>query len=158
MVNDGKKLAQKYQKNVEEAKAVMVELEKVKSEEKVNVSMGMLKGKSKEKNVSMNMMKVKSKEKNVSVNMMKVKSEEKETVKSKDVVMFDEKKSQNNYQQRAEEAEAALEELVGLIGTILNASYEELKKLCNKKEIKVVGKSAMKHKYACALLMQYVKK
>jgi hypothetical protein len=64
----------------------------------------------------------------------------------------------SNYQKRAAEAEAAAEEIIGFIGTIFDASHEELKNLCNKKGVKVVGKSAMKHKYACALLKEYVKK
>jgi hypothetical protein len=86
----------------------------------------------------------------------RAKSKEKFEAKSSDAVMCSE--HNNNYQKRAEEAEAALADLVGFIQTVLGASNDELKKLCSEKEIKIAGKSAMKHKYACALLVGYVNK
>ena len=63
----------------------------------------------------------------MSMNMMKEKSREKENGRRKDEVMCNKQKLHSNYQKRAEEAEAVLEELVGLVGTIINASNKELK-------------------------------
>lgn len=61
-------------------------------------------------------------------------------------------------QKRAETAEAALDALNKYIVTILNADDTELKRLCREKSIRIYGKAATKHKYACALLENYTKK
>jgi ribosomal protein L31E len=62
------------------------------------------------------------------------------------------------HQKRAEEAEAALDALNKFISTILNADDTKLKLLCREKNIRIYGKAATKHKYACALLENYTKK
>lgn len=62
------------------------------------------------------------------------------------------------HQKRAEEAEAALDTLNKFISNILDADDTELKKLCHEKNIRIYGRAATKHKYACALLENYTKK
>ncbi len=52
----------------------------------------------------------------------------------------------------ARDAEKALVEFKIIISSILNLEETELKKLCQDKKIRIYGKAAMKHKYACALL------
>jgi ribosomal protein L31E len=61
-------------------------------------------------------------------------------------------------QKRTKEAEAALDALNKFISTILHADDEELKKLRREKSIRIYGRAAVKHKYACALLENYTKK
>ncbi len=55
-------------------------------------------------------------------------------------------KLHNNYQKRAKEAEAALEHLNKLIGTILNAGVKEHEMLWCDQNIRLHGKPSMKHK------------
>jgi hypothetical protein len=44
------------------------------------------------------------------------------------------------------------------IGRIIHADEGELKKLCQDKKTRIYGKAAMKHKYAWALLENYILK
>jgi hypothetical protein len=63
-----------------------------------------------------------------------------------------------NHKERAEDTVAALNEFKNEIRAILDADNEELKKRCHDEEIRIFGGAAMKHKYACALLKNYIEK
>ncbi len=62
----------------------------------------------------------------------------------------------NNYQKRAEEVEAALNELKDSLHSILSMHEDELKAICKEKNVKVFGRASGKHKYACAYLNHLV--
>ncbi len=62
----------------------------------------------------------------------------------------------NNYQKRAEEAEAALKELKDSLRSVLNMNEDELKVICKEKDVKVFGRASGKHTYVCAYLNHLV--
>lgn len=61
-----------------------------------------------------------------------------------------------HYKKKAEDAAAALVEFKREILAILDADNKELKKRCHDQNVRIFGGAAMKHKYACALLENYI--